>query len=313
MINTKETNFVSAVIYVHNSETVLQGFLKEIYTVLEKNFYKFEIICVNDASTDKSKSEIEQFAKMANNRTISIINMSMYHGLELSMKAGVDLAIGDYVYEFDLPYNGVNKKVIMDIYYKAMEGNDIVAVAPSNKGGGVNRLFYQVFNRYSLSDGDIGQEIFRILSRRAINRVDSISTMVVYRKAAYANSGLKREVVIDNSFDDKEVARSNNRSNIELAMDTLILFTNAIQRLAFCVSLLFLFLSIGIGCYTWISYFSIRKPVEGWTPIMLFLSMGFFGVFLILTIILQYLSVVLRIVFKKKQYLIESIIKITNN
>ena len=96
-------------------------------------------------------------------------------------------------------------------------------------------------------------------------------------------------------------------------MDTLILFTNAIQRLAFCVSLLFLFLSIGIGCYTWISYFSIRKPVEGWTPIMLFLSMGFFGVFLILTLILQYLSVVLRIVFKKKQYLIESIIKITNN
>ncbi len=40
---------------------------------------------------------------------------------------------------------------------------------------------------------------------------------------------------------------------------------------------------------------------------MLFLSMGFFGVFLILTVAIRYLSLILRLVYKKKAYLVGSI------
>lgn len=100
---------------------------------------------------------------------------------------------------------------------------------------------------------------------------------------------------------------------MELATDSLILFTNTIQKLSLYISMCFLGLTVAIGVYAWVSYFSAHKPVEGWTPLMLFLSLGFFGVFLILTVTLQYLAVILRLVFKKRQYLIESIEKITNN
>ena len=37
----------------------------------------------------------------AQDTTITILNMSFFHGVEAAMNAGVDLAIGDFVFEFD--------------------------------------------------------------------------------------------------------------------------------------------------------------------------------------------------------------------
>lgn len=46
----KEKNFVSAVVYVHNAEKELSAFLAAVIRVLESNFEKSEIVCVNDFS-----------------------------------------------------------------------------------------------------------------------------------------------------------------------------------------------------------------------------------------------------------------------
>lgn len=63
MINSKEKNFVSAVVYVHNNENKIEGFLKAINEVLKENFKEYEIICVNDGSIDNSEKIIKNTAK----------------------------------------------------------------------------------------------------------------------------------------------------------------------------------------------------------------------------------------------------------
>jgi dolichol-phosphate mannosyltransferase len=50
--------------------------------------------------------------------------------------------------------------------------------------------------------------------------------------------------------------------------------------------------------------------MEGWASIICFLSFGFFGVFVLLTIILKYLSVIVNLIFRRQKYLVESIEKI---
>ena len=50
----KEKNFASAVIYVHNAENRIENFLNMIIKTMEDNFEHSEIICVNDASEDRS-------------------------------------------------------------------------------------------------------------------------------------------------------------------------------------------------------------------------------------------------------------------
>ena len=97
----KEKNFASAVIYVHNAENRIDEFLKTIVRVMEENFEHSEIICVNDASEDDSLSVIKKASNFATITSVSVVNMSYFHGLELSMNAGTDMAIGDFVFEFD--------------------------------------------------------------------------------------------------------------------------------------------------------------------------------------------------------------------
>jgi len=314
MINNKEKNFISAVLYVHNNEEELRSFLPQVFALLESAYDKFEIICVNDASVDDSKKVIDTFSKQVNSAMISVINMSTYQGIELSMNAGVDLTIGDFVYEFDSIFLDYDINLILDIYRKALEGYDIVSAVPEKTLGWSSKLFYKIFNKFSLSKTIIRQESFRVLSRRAINRVKSLNRTLVYRKAVYANCGLKETAVVyENKLRKRKLDNEEKVNRMEIATDSLILFTNAIQKFSLYVSMIFLGITVVIGIYTWVSYFSTHKPVEGWTPLMLFLSLGFFGMFLILTVTLQYLSVILRLIFKKREYLIESVEKITNN
>ena len=88
-----------------------------------------------------------------------------------------------------------------------------------------------------------------------------------------------------------------------------MIFTNTIQKFSLAVSMFFLLLTVVISVYI-VGVFVLSKPVAGWTPIMAYLSLGFFGIFSLLTIVLKYLSVILNIIFKNENHIIESIKKI---
>ena len=111
----REKNFISAVIYVHNAEKRISNFLNMVIRVLEDNFDHSEIICVNDSSDDSSVDQIRKTSALANNTSISILNMSCFHGVEMAMNAGVDLAIGDFVLEFDSTVQDYDDSQIMKI------------------------------------------------------------------------------------------------------------------------------------------------------------------------------------------------------
>ena len=145
----KEKNFISAVIYVHNAADRIEGFLKMVIETLEENFENSEIICVNDSSTDDSADKIRTLSKNVNSTSISLINMSYFHGLETAMNAGVDLSIGDFVFEFDSTIPEFGKDEIMNVYRRSLEGFDIVSAVPDRKESFTSSVFYKVFERFS--------------------------------------------------------------------------------------------------------------------------------------------------------------------
>jgi len=186
MVN-KEKNFVSAVIYVNNNEDTLKNWLEKINKALKENFNKYEIICVNDASRDQSVNVIKKIANKVKEQKISIINMSYYHGVELAMSAGDDLAIGDFVYEFDNISDDFDIKVIREVYNKCLEGYDIVSASSNRNKTNSSKIFYNLFNKSAKLQYKLQTETFRILSRRAINRVNSINNNITYRKQYMQN------------------------------------------------------------------------------------------------------------------------------
>lgn len=308
----KEKNFVSAVIYVHDSENEVEKFLKTVADILEDNFQKSEIICVNDSSDDKSVQKIKETASAFSKTCVSILNMSYFHGVELAMTAGVDLAIGDFCFEFDSTLLDFDASEIMKVYRKSLEGFDIVSASPDKKKRKSSSLFYSLFNRFSGLNYKMTTERFRILSRRVINRISAMNKTMPYRKPIYAACGLKTVNLtykVTSKISEKEDIFTK-KYRKSLAEDSFIIFTDLGYRVSMLITSLMLFFTVAVGTYSLVFHF-LKNPVPGWTSTILFLSVSMFFVFMILTIVLKYLQILVNLVFKKSRYNFESIEKLT--
>lgn len=305
----KEKKLISVVVYLYNNENSILDFLSQITQQADLLFEQFEVIIVNDCSTDNSVEKIKS-AEFLQSFQVSIIQMSFHQGVELSMNAGLDLSTGDFVYEFDSVLIDFDIRLIEQSYRKMLEGYDIVSVSPDFSEKFSSKIFYATYNFFSKSKYKLRTDRFRILSRRAINRSFSISVNIPYRKAMYINSGLKIHTL--------EYKKTNNAKRIDeksylrnkTAIDALIIYTNLAFTISVSISLLLLLCTLSIIMYTIFIYFGKDKPIEGWTTIMLLVSGGFSGFFFLSAIIIKYLSLILELVFKKKSYIQENIEKI---
>lgn len=308
----REKSFVSAVIYVHNAGERIGGFLDMVIRVLEKNFEHSEIICVDDRSEDGSLRAIKDASAAARSTSVSVLNTSRFHGLERAMGAGVDLSIGDLVFEFDDTLADFREEMIMQAYDRALEGYDIVSVSPEGKECLSSWLFYQVFNRFADLPYGLRTESFRILSRRAINQVGSMNRTVPYRKAAYAETGLRmdniRYVPVEGMVQRRD--REEDGYRVGLAVDSLLLFTGVGYKFSITMTFAMMLMSVSMTLYSIVVY-AASHPIAGWTTTILFLSVAFFGLFGIATIIIKYLQLLLELVAKRKPYSFESIKKLT--
>lgn len=304
----KEKNFISAVIYVYNDAERIKNFLLKVNAVFQQNFENYQLICVNDASTDNSLEVIRETGKSMCQTVLSVVNMSFYQGGELSMTAGIDLAIGDYVFEFDNIVMDYELELMMEVYNRTLSGFDIVNAAPKKSGRITSRLFYSVFNRFSHNPHPLRTENFRMLSRRAINRVHSMSRTIPYRKAAYANCGLKIDTIIYNNNVNctKAYNKETKYQRKEMAADSLILFTDVAYQMTILAAIFMIAATIGIGAYTLYNYITV-DVISGYTSTMMMIVFGFFGVFVMLAVIIKYLSILIGLVFSKQKYTVESV------
>lgn len=305
----KEKKLISIILYLNNNESTILDFLNQVVNQVDNLFEQFELIIVNDASIDSSINKIKE-ATFLNDFQVSVINMSFHQGVELSMNAGLDFSTGDFVYEFDSVVCDFDITLIEKSYRRLLEGFDIVTVSPTDNEVFTSNLFYKIYNYFSKSSYKLRTDRFRILSRRAINRSFSISVNIPYRKAMYINSGLKINTI---EFKKTSGLKRNNEKNYlrnKTAIDSLIIYTNIAFVISIVISLLCLISTLLIIVYTFFIYFGKDKPIEGWTTIMLLVSGGFFGFFLLSAIIIKYLSLILELIFKKKSYIQENIEKI---
>lgn len=177
-MDNKEKNFASAVVYIHNDEKRIASFFDKLVDVLQCNFEHAEIICVNDNSNDDSVKVIKKMSQKMRGEAISIslLNLSYFHGIETAMSAGVDIAIGDFVFEFDSLIFDFEEELIMMTYRHSINnGYDIVSTVPNKKEKLSSRIFYKFVEKLTNSSERMYTERFRILSRRAINRIGSMN------------------------------------------------------------------------------------------------------------------------------------------
>ena len=132
----------------------------------------------------------------------------------------------------------------------------------------------------------------------------AVSEHLPYRKAAYAASGLRVAAL---TFSGRLAAEDGER--LDLAADSLALYTAAGYKLSLTVTVGMLLLTLAELVYT-LAVALTGRPIEGWTTTMFVLTVGFSGVFLVLTLVIKYLSLLVDLVFRRQKYLVESIEKL---
>ena len=307
-MENKEKNFVSAVVYLYNEGNYVQSYLKGLEDTLKQNFEKYEIIVVNDASTDEGATNVKAYVSSQDGAKVTLMNMGYHQGLETSLDAGVDLAIGDFVYELEFTNKDYSWNVLMDVYRHSLEGYDIVN-AKGNVGKKVTTgsLFYNIMNKYANLQYPLSSGSFRIVSRRAINRIHSLATRIPYRKVAYANCGLKCDTLLYECTKKVKLRSASNR--LELATNSLVLFTDIAFRFTFWFAVIIIVLTVGMAIYAGISLIQ-NNTVDGWAIVTLFGGFALSGLFVVLCMIVRYQTTLVRLNFLKRDYVFESIDKL---
>ena len=301
MIRNLEQNYISVVLVVNEENKEIITKIQNINKILKNNFKNSEIVIVDNTSKNSS---LESLNTLDFKHTE--IKLPIKHRTQQALNAGTAIAIGDYILEiedisFDIDYNK-----IMEMYKKSQEGYDFVFLTPK-KLRKSSKIFYNILNKYFKNsfNEDISSSVMTLSSRRGQNKVAEVGKRIINRNVAYILSGLKSSsIVVDMNY-------KNNRGfseNLMLMFDTLIYYTDAImlftQRLAFVFFALF-----GLGVIYSLITRIVRETVEGWASLFIVLSLGFFGIFLILSIIIRYLHHILQNSLNSKDYIYRSVNK----
>jgi dolichol-phosphate mannosyltransferase len=172
--DVSERTGISVVVSFRNEEDVLAELIARLQRALRGAGIAYELVFVNDASTDRSLSVLQQHAK--DDAGIRIVNMSRRFGVAPCLLAGMRFATGEAVVYLDADLQDP-PELIPTLVERWREGADVVyTVRTSRKGESVaKRWITRAAYHFIQLTSDIVLPVeagdFKLLSRRAVQRL----------------------------------------------------------------------------------------------------------------------------------------------
>jgi len=220
MIQNPVSEKLSVVVPVYNEEENVALLINRIESALVgKNF---EIILVDDGSTDKTRQEI----KKLNNSNVALIELKKNYGQSLALAAGIDYATGDYIITMDGDLQNDPDDILM-MYNKARsEDWDVVTGIRQKRKDNLVRTFpskianwiirkttkldiqdhgcaLKVFNRETAKDLNLYGEMHRYITLLAFlngARITEVNVKHHQRQFGKSKYGLGRTTKVINDL-----------------------------------------------------------------------------------------------------------------
>ena len=186
---------ISIVVPMFNEKTNVEYFFEQLIPVLERLNLTYEIICVNDGSTDSTMERLIQYHQ--NDSRIKIINFSRNFGKETALTAGLRYSRGDVVIPIDADLQDP-PEMIESLLAKWREGYDVVyAVRTKRLGESWSKrltanLFYKFINLFSETPIPKNTGDFRLMDRRVVEVLNQIPERTRFMKGLFAWVGFKQ-------------------------------------------------------------------------------------------------------------------------
>lgn len=189
---------VSIVCPMFNEELSIPSFFEQVSTVIEKSEDDFEIVCINDGSTDKTLEKLLE--KKQTYSFLRILNLSRNFGKEAALTAGLDASKGDVLIPFDADLQDP-PELIEQLIQKYKCGYDVVLAKRADRSSdsilkrSTAKAFYNIHNMISITPipKDVGD--CRLITQRVANTLKSLPEKQRFMKGLFAWVGYKTATI----------------------------------------------------------------------------------------------------------------------
>lgn len=244
---------ISLVVPVLNEARSIPVFIETVRTEFEAHDWRYEILFVNDGSTDATRETILALAEK--DTRLRVINLSRRFGKEAALSAGLQYALGDVVIPIDVDLQDPPSLIPTFIEFWR-QGYDVVyGERISRKGDGFfKRLsagwFYRVFNWLSPTRIPENSGDFRLLDRRVVDTLNQLPERSRFMKGLFAWVGYRS---IGVPFERPARAAGNSKWNSwrlwNFALDGLLSFSTVPLRVWSYIGGMAAFLAFAYGTF----------------------------------------------------------------
>ncbi len=305
---------ISIIAPIFNEQDVIDEYIKSTISILESHCPNYELLLIDDGSTDNSVAICTEYAKT--NKNIKLIVFSRNYGHEVALTAGIDHCQGDYAILMDSDMQHP-PELIPQLVEKALEGYDVVSAKRNDRKHEswlkrkTSNLFYSFASKMTgfKLDNRVGN--YKIISRNVIASLRQMKENSRHLLMLFAYVGYKSTSI---PFDCQErgggKSKYNYRKLINLAIDSIISFSHRPLRY---MSILSILISLILTCYAGFillqKLFYHQHLAEGVASVI-FITSGLFAVlFIFMAIISEYISRILVETKGRPLYYIRNVIQ----
>ena len=301
---------ISVIVPCYNEEETVNLFYQEINkTINSLNNYKFELIFVNDGSSDNTYNIIKSLAN--EDKNVKYINFSKNFGKEAAMYAGLELSSGDLVTIMDADLQDPPSLLPQMIDYINNEGYDCVATKSTSRNGysflrkTFTRWFYKIIAKISKTQMVEGARDYRLMTRQMVDAIIKMKEYNRYSKGLFSFVGFNTKWI---EFENQERVAGTTKWNFwklfSYALDGIVGFSTAPLIISSIIGVIFCLISFIMIIFIIVKTLVFGDETSGWpslTCIIFFVS----GIQLFcLGIMGQYLSKTYLEVKKRPHYII---------
>lgn len=304
---------LSIIVPIFNEQEVLPelhrrlgGLLAELVEVAGR----WEVILVDDGSSDQSPAMLDQLARAE--PRYRVVRFARNFGHQAAITAGLDCAEGDAVVVMDADLQDP-PEVVQSMLAKWREGYDVVY------GVRRKRLGETIFKRataaifYRLMNAALGVQIpkdagdFRLMSRPVVLTLRSLREKHRFMRGLVAWVGFRQTSV---SYDRPQrfagTTKYPLRKMLRFALDGVTSFSTSPLRLAIWLGALAGLAAMALGGWALYIRLFTDRTVQGWTTIMLLVALGAAAQLLVLGILGEYVGRIYEEIKQRPLYIVDN-------